>query len=105
MTFMGYTVWPMKALNEMRKLMDCVKLEIPSIKCPALLMHSKADLLAPIENIEYVYDNLSSKHKEKKMVENAGHNIFMSLFTSIRGTWMWPWMKRNISTFGLVFFK
>ena len=78
MNFMGYEVWPMSALNEMRKLMDFVKLEIPSIKCPALLMHSKADLLAPIENIEYVYDNLSSKYKEKILMENVGHNIFVS---------------------------
>ena len=68
----------MSALNEFRKLTNHVKPELSSVTCPSLLIHSNADQLTLKENIEYVYDNILSKKKEKKILENTSHNIFVS---------------------------
>ena len=76
--FFGYDVWPLSALNEMRKLTTKVKAILPIIKCPALVIHSEADLLSPPSNISLVYNAISSENKEQLIVENAGHNLFAS---------------------------
>ena len=52
--------------------------KLSNIKCPALLIHSKADLLSKYENIDFAYSLIRSQHKEKFVVEKAGHNIFIS---------------------------
>ena len=75
---LGYQVWPMSALNEFRKLTKHIKSELPSVTCPALLIQSKSDMLILKENIEFVYDNILSKKKEKFFLENTSHNIFVS---------------------------
>ena len=74
----GYDVWPLTALNEMRKLTYKVQHILPTIKCPSLVIHSKIDLLSPQSNISLVYDNIASENKEKLIVEKAGHNLFAS---------------------------
>ena len=75
--YFGYKVWPMSAVNEMRKLTNQVKLELPKVKCPALQIHSTIDMLSIPENISLVYDNISSEVKEKLLVHKANHNLFM----------------------------
>ena len=75
--YYGYDVWPLTAVNEMRKLTNKVKRVLPTIKCPSLVLHSKADQLSPQSNISLVYDNISSEKKEKLILEKAGHNLFL----------------------------
>ena len=75
--FLGYEVWPMTAVNEMRKLTNVVKPTLHSIKCPSLLIHSDKDKLSLKENINYVYENISSEQKDKLVVHEANHNLFM----------------------------
>jgi len=67
--YLGYQVWPMSAVNEMRKLTNKVQKEIPKIKCPALVVHSAKDMLSLQSNISLVYDNISSEIKEKLIVK------------------------------------
>ena len=74
--YLGYQVWPMSAVNEMRKLTNKVKKELPKIKCPALVIHSTKDILSLQSNISLVYDNISSEIKEKFIVHQANHNLF-----------------------------
>ncbi len=54
----------MSAVNEMRKLTNLVKKELPKIKCPALVIHSTKDILSLQSNISLVYDTISSKIKK-----------------------------------------
>ena len=75
-TFFGYDVWPSSAVNEMRKLINRVRKELPKIKSPSLIIHSKLDLLSPQSNISLVFNSIKSEHKEKFILENAGHNLF-----------------------------
>ena len=77
MKFLGYKVWPMSAVNQMRKLTNFIKPKLKLIKCPSLLIHSNADMLCLKENLNYVYNNISSKKKEKLFVNNASHNLFL----------------------------
>ena len=74
--FFGYQEWPSSAVNEMRKLTNNVRNKLYLIKCPALIIHSKADLLSPQSNFSLVYDSISSENKEKFIPSQAGHNLF-----------------------------
>ncbi len=76
LNYFGYKVWPMSAVNEMRKLTNKVKRELHKIKCPALIIHSTKDILSLQSNISIVYDNISSEIKEKFIVNQANHNLF-----------------------------
>ena len=76
--YFGYQVWPMSAVNEMRKLTNHVKKSLVAVKCPAMLIHSTKDILSLPANISLVYDNISSEIKEKVIVEQASHNLFVS---------------------------
>ena len=76
--YLGYKVWPMSAVNEMRKLTNLVKKELPAVKCPALIIHSTKDILSLQSNISLVYDNISSEIKEKFIVHLANHNLFIN---------------------------
>ena len=75
--FMGYDVWPMSALNEFRKLTVHVKKELNKIQCPTLFIHSNIDLLSQKENVNFIANNISSKHKDFFWVNNIGHNLFI----------------------------
>ena len=74
--YLGYKVWPISAVNEMRKLTNKVHKELPNIKCPALVIHSAKDMLSPQSNISLVFNNISSEIKEKFIVNQANHNLF-----------------------------
>ena len=77
MKFLGYKVWPMSALNEMRKLTNQIKKILPEITCPVLFIHAQGDKLSPISNIHLVYDSIASLIKKKLIVKNANHNLFL----------------------------
>ena len=68
----------MSAVNEIRKLTNEVQRCLSSVKCPSLVIHSTKDRLSIPENISLVYDNISSEIKEKFIVEQANHNLFVS---------------------------
>jgi len=76
--YYGYPVWPMSSVNEMRKLTNKVKKELSEVHCPALLIHAKQDRLSIKSNTSLVYDSISSKIKEKLIVKQADHNLFVS---------------------------
>ena len=77
LTFMGYDVWPSSAVNEMRKLTNKVRKKLSKVKSPSLVMHSKVDLLSPKSNLPLIFNSIKSKHKEKLILEKAGHNLFV----------------------------
>ena len=77
LNFCGYDVWPLSAVNEMRKLTNVVTKELHKIKCPSLIAHSKIDTLSPQSNIKLVYNNIASKTKEKLILDKAKHNLFL----------------------------
>jgi|ETNmetMinimDraft_35_1059890.scaffolds.fasta_scaffold36041_3 carboxylesterase len=74
--YYGYPVWPMSAVNEMRKLSNKVKKGLSKVNVPALIIHSEKDKLQLPSNTSLVYNSISSDIKEKLILKNAGHNFF-----------------------------
>ena len=74
--YYGYTSYPLIALNEMRKLTNIIRKKLPKVRVPLLIIHSYADRLSLIENVDLVYNRTKSISKEKFFVKNAHHNLF-----------------------------
>ena len=76
--FYGYKYYPVVALNEMRKMVDKVRIKLSKIKSPILLIHSKVDRTAPFINLEIIKNNLITKNLKTLVLEKTGHNVFDS---------------------------
>ena len=75
--YYGYNKWPLIALNEVRKLSSYVyKHILHQIKCPSLLIHSKADLTSIFNNYALMKNHLQSKEITPLIVTDSHHNIF-----------------------------
>ena len=74
--FYGYSQYPLSALNEMRKMIDKVKLNLHKISSSVLLIHSTVDLTAPIENFQFIQDHLTTKDLHTLALHKTGHNVF-----------------------------
>ncbi len=71
----SYDVWPVRAIHEVLKLMKKTKKELHRITSPILIIHSKKDDLVPFENIDIIYNNVSSKVKKKVILERSSHAV------------------------------
>ena len=49
--FYGYEEYPLKALNEFRKMNDFVYKRLKMVKCPLLYIHSNSDRVSLSKNI------------------------------------------------------
>ena len=74
--FYGYKQYPLLALNEFRKMNNIVINKLHKIKCPTLIIHSHNDRLSLQDNVDLVYNKISSEIKEKMYVEKSHHNLF-----------------------------
>jgi|TARA_Y100000996_G_scaffold140918_1_gene107760 carboxylesterase len=74
--YSGYDHYPLKALNEFRKLNNYMKKRLHLIRCPILYVHSQSDKLSITDNVNLILDNVSSATKEKLIVEHATHHLF-----------------------------
>ena len=73
--FYGYSVYPMKAVAEVVKLTWRVRMKLGQVTSPTLIMHSKADITAPYENGQYVYDWINSEDKQLISYEHSAHAL------------------------------
>ena len=74
--YFGYTEYPMKALNQMRKLTNKVRPQLHQVKCPIMLIHTKPDLTSIMENFHIVKNSISSEKQTDLILEKATHNLF-----------------------------
>ena len=74
--YFGYTEYPMKALNEMRKLTNDVKPRLSQVKCPTMFVHTKNDLTSMMENYHIVKDSISSEKQTDLILKKSTHNLF-----------------------------
>ena len=74
--FYGYNYYPVVALNEMRKLIDKVKIKLSTISSPILLMHSKVDRTSLFKNHKLIKNLLTTDHLSTLILEESSHNIF-----------------------------
>ncbi len=76
MEFTGYSEYPLKALNQMRKLTSYIRPKLKKVKCPTLIIHSEADRTSKKDNFHIVDSEIASKEKNTLIVNNASHNLF-----------------------------
>ncbi|MDB3868681.1 hypothetical protein N9263_01310, partial [Candidatus Marinimicrobia bacterium] len=74
--FYGYSQYPLKALNEMRKMTNDVRPRLSKVKCPTMLVHSRADLTSIFENYHIVKNNIASKKQIDLILEKSSHSLF-----------------------------
>jgi len=77
MQFYGYSSYPNKALNEMRKLTNIVRKKLIKVQCPILQLYSKSDQTCIMENYDIITDNISSIIKEKLILKKISHNMLV----------------------------
>ena len=75
MSFYGYVGYPNKALNQFQKMTNIIRPQLTKVKCPILLMYSKADQTCIMKNYDIVNNNISSTIKEKLILEKISHNM------------------------------
>ena len=74
--FYGYAGYPLRALNEFRKLNKVVRKKLGNITAPTLIIHSLSDGLSIKKNVDIVVDSIKSHNKEVLLVKKAHHNLF-----------------------------
>ena len=66
---------PLKSLQQLLKAMKEVQSKLSSVEVPTLIIQSGADKTIDPNNGKYVYDRISSKDKNLKVIEGAEHVI------------------------------
>ncbi len=71
--YYGYPGYPAKALWQMVRLNRRVLAELGSVKTPALIMHSHADITAPFNNARLVHETIASTDKALVEFQQSSH--------------------------------
>ncbi len=70
-----YSYNPTRGLVQLLDLLSEMRSALPSIRVPALIIHSKQDGSVPANNAQQIFAALGSSDKELFWVENSGHVI------------------------------
>jgi carboxylesterase len=74
-THSAYGRNPVRSGAEIHTLIDEMRLQLPNLTCPLLLIYSSGDGAIPIEHSELIYRDVSSSDKEIHIIDRSGHNI------------------------------
>ena len=69
---------PIAAMYNFQLLLNKTKAKICKVDCPALILQAKDDDTVRKSSVDYIYESLSSEHKEIKFYNNGGHQILRS---------------------------
>ncbi len=73
----GYTVYPLAAAEELKKLQDLVDSNLTQITQPTIIFQGNYDQTIDTNNGEYIYQTISSQIKELVYMENSGHVMLL----------------------------
>ncbi|TFF88882.1 MAG: hypothetical protein EU550_00435, partial [Promethearchaeota archaeon] len=76
--WVGYKKLPVNVIAKMQELITEMKLALPNIKAPIILFQGKKDKTIKKESMDFIYDKIGSKIKEKVWLENNNHRILES---------------------------
>lgn len=71
----SYLRYPFKAVDELFRLLDHVRADLPEIEQPLMIFHSKKDHTVPYHNSDLIFNSVSSKDKWKIVLEESYHVI------------------------------
>ncbi len=72
----GYSKYPMKGVNEFRKMMPTIINELYKITCPLLIQYSKVDDTARKINVDIIRNGVSSKDVSIIEYHKVSHHIY-----------------------------
>lgn len=91
----SYPQNPVRAIAELKTLLEIMHTRLPQVRQPALLIHSRNDRYVPEDSMESLYAALGSRQKSMLWVERSGHviprdaereNVFRAAAAFIRQT-------------------
>jgi carboxylesterase len=71
----AYPQNPLRSIAELNELMGVMRLSLPEIKVPVLLIHSHDDDYVVKDSMDAIYNALGSTDKQKIWVAGGGHVI------------------------------
>jgi carboxylesterase len=71
----AYPQNPVRSIAELNELLGVMRLSLPEVKVPVLLIHSRDDDYVVTGSMDAIYDALGSSDKQKLWVEGGGHVI------------------------------
>jgi carboxylesterase len=74
-----YKRFPVKAFEELFKLGQPTLRELETIRCPALVIHSRKDQVILPSSAELAVKHLGSRDKRLKWFERSGHEMFWDM--------------------------
>jgi carboxylesterase len=77
----SYEKYPTRAIVQLTHLLQAMRISLPKVTVPALLMHAKGDLSVDPKNMNRIYQELGTTEENKEMVwlENSGHVLTRDL--------------------------
>jgi carboxylesterase len=77
----SYARYPTKAIVQLIQLTEAHQKALPEVTMPALMMHARKDSGVPLENLDLIYNAISTSEKDKKKVilEKSGHVVTLDL--------------------------
>ncbi len=70
-----YDEYPIAAAHEVQKLIRLVRMLLPRITCPTLIVHSTLDTAVIPQSAAIVYNGISASDKEILTLHNSGHAL------------------------------
>lgn len=80
----NYCNTPVRALFELRRLIEDLEKVLPKISTPSLLLYADNDPIVAPQSSKVVFDNLSAEHKYLHAIKSNRHGILME---NIGNTW------------------
>jgi esterase/lipase len=80
----NYRHIPVRALFELRRMIDEVNANLPQVTCPLALLQATDDHVVDPRSAQLVFDQVASEHKALHWIESERHGI---LNEDIGGTW------------------
>jgi carboxylesterase len=71
----SYPQNPVRSGAELQQLIGEMRLALPKVDVPVLLIHSKNDTYVPPENVEHIFADLGTSDKTKIYVTESGHVV------------------------------
>ena len=74
-----YHKYPVKSIDQLLSLFRATRSELTKINAPALLIHSQKDRTVHFSNLDFIYNHISSRIKEKMVLDESYHVISIDL--------------------------
>ena len=73
----NYRHIPLKAIYELRLMIDSMKKRLPEVKCPSLIMHADGDPVIEVISAKIIEDNIGSEDLSVSILPSERHGLIL----------------------------